>query len=254
MAIVRPKTESHVSPRPNSVRRCFIRNTGAALSALVASAAVGFSKSPTGPGEGSKDEIARLSKRIGSLEDADAIRKLHRAYQSRLDQGLYEEVIGMFADDAEVIYNGGLFSGKEGIRRLYCDYFASGLTGRAIEPAPGFDADPAQQHDVIEVAAGRESAVGRFPYSMQVGTPMTGDSSLVEMARLQGEGIVMWGESGTQEAAYVKASDTWKIRRLEYRPTARADYRPGRAHARPIDVPSFSSVFPANPAGPDQLV
>ena len=89
-------------------------------------------------------------------------------------------------DDAQVVYNGGLFTGKEGIRRLYCDHFASGCTGRKIEPAPGFETDPAQQLDIVEVAADRKTATGQFPYSMQVGTPMTGDSSLVEMARLQG--------------------------------------------------------------------
>ncbi len=254
MATRKPKAESIDSPKPNSGRRSFIRKTGTAISALVASAAAGFSRSATDPDAGLKDQIDRLSNRLGSLEDTDAIRKLHQAYQCRLDQGLYEEAAGLFADDAEVLYNGGLFAGKESIRRLYCDHFASGLTGRKIDAAPGFDSDPAQQPDVIEVSADRMSAVGRFPYSMQVGTPMTGDSSLVEMARLQGEGIVQWWESGIQETAYVKSGNTWKIRKLEYRPAAKADYRPGRIHARRIDAPAFSSVFPDNPAGPDKLV
>jgi hypothetical protein len=254
MVTLKPKTEPVDSPNLHRGRRSFMRKTGAAVSALVASAAAGFSKSATDPGASLKDQIERLSDRIGSLEDAETIRKMHQAYQSRLDQGLYEEVADLFADDAEVVYNGGLFAGKEGIRRLYCDHFASGLTGRKIEPAPGFGSDPAQQRDVIEVASDRKSAVGRFPYSMQVGTPMTGNSSLVDMARLQGEGIVKWWESGIQEAAYVKSGNTWKIRKLEYRTAAKANYRPGRVHARPIEVPAFSRVFPANPTGPDKLV
>jgi ketosteroid isomerase-like protein len=224
------------------------------MSAVVASAVTGISKQEVDAGTGLKDQVSHLSNRIGSLEDANAIRRLHQAYESRLDQGMYEEVAGMFTDDAEVLYNGGVFAGKNGIRRLYCEHFASGRTGKKIEPAPGFEVDPAQQLDIVDVAGDRKIATGQFPYSMQVGTPMTGNSSLLEMARLQGEGIVQWWESGTHAVSYVKKGDTWEIRKLEYRVTSKADYKPGRAYARPIDVAVFSSVFPGNPTGPDRLV
>jgi hypothetical protein len=89
---------------------------------------------------------------------------------------------------------------------------------------------------------------------MQVGEPMTADSSLVEMARLQGEGIVKWWEGGTYQASYVKVGENWKIKRLEYRAASKADYRPGQTSAKPIDVPAFSSLFPKNPTGPDKLI
>jgi len=217
------------------------------MSAVVASAVAGVA--------GAKQSTdTTLQDRIGSLEDAEAIRRLHQAYESRLDRGMYEDVVGMFADDAEVVFNGGLFAGKKGIRRLYCDHFNSGLTGKKIEPAPGFQLEPEQQQDIVEVALDRKAATGQFPYSMQVGTPMTGDSSLVQMARLQGEGIVKWWEGGIYEASYVKVGDGWKIRRLEYRAASKADYKPGWTYAKPIDVPAFRSVFPKNPTGPDRLV
>jgi hypothetical protein len=254
MAILKPTSATGDSPKPDMGRRSFIWKTGAAMSAVVASAAAGTSKQKVDPEAGLKDQLDHLSNRIGSLEDANAIRKLHQAYESRLDRGMYEEVAGMFADDAEVIYNGGLFTRKDGIRRLYCGHFGSGRTGRKIEPAPGFETDPPQQLDTVEVAGDRKTATGQFPYSMQVGAPMTGDSSLVEMARLQGEGIVSWWESGIHEVSYVKKNNTWKIRKLEYRVTSKADYKPGRSYAKPIDVPAFSSVFPKNPTGPDRLV
>jgi carotenoid cleavage dioxygenase len=224
------------------------------MSAVVASAIAGISKQKVDPDAGLKNQLDHLSNRIGSLEDANAIRRLHQTFESRLDRGLYEEVASMFVDDAEVVYNGGLFKGKNGIRRLYCDHFASGRTGRKIEPAPGFETDSAQQLDIVEVAGDRKAAIGQFPYSMQVGAPMTGDSSLVEMARLQGEGIISWWESGIHEVSYVKKGNMWKIRKLEYRVTSKADYKPGRSYAKPIDVPAFSSVFPRNPTGPDRLV
>ena len=254
MAILKPTSETGNSPKPDSGRRSFIWKAGAAMSAVAASAAAGFSKSGDDRSAGLQDQIDRLSGKLGSLEDANAVRRLHQTYESRLTEGRHEDVVGMFADDAEVVYNGGLFAGKEGIRRLYCSYFAPRLTGKRIEPAPGFEPDPAQQLDIVEVAADRRTATGQFPFSMQVGEPMTANSSLVDMARLQGQGIVKWWEGGTCAASYVKVGKSWKIRRLEYRAASKADYRPGRAYARPIDVQAFKSVFPGNPAGPDRLV
>jgi hypothetical protein len=255
MATSIPTTASIDSPKeaPNG-RRSFIWKAGAAMSAVVASAVAGISKPGIDRNAGLQDQIERLSNQVGSLEEANTIRRLHQGYEARLTEGMYEEVVAMFADDAEAVYNGGLFAGKEGVRRLYCGHFAPGMTGKKIEPAPGLEPDPAQQLDIVEVAADLKTATGQFPYSMQVGTLMTEDSSLVEMARLQGEGVVKWWEGGTCETSYVKVGDTWKIKRLEYRATSKADYRPGRLYARAIDVPAFSKAYPSNPAGPDHLV
>jgi hypothetical protein len=253
MATLKPTSEIGGGLKPKAGRRSFIWKAGAAMSAVAASAVAGFGKSGADRGAGLQDQIDRLSSKLGSLEDANAIRRLHQAYESRLSESMYEEVVGMFADCAEVVYNGGLFVGKEGIRRLYCNHFAAGLTGKKIEPAPGFEPDPVRQLDIVEVAVDRRTATGKFPYSMQVGTPMTANSSLVEMARLQGEGIVKWWEGGICDASYSRAGESWKINRLEYRAASKADYKPGRTYAKPIDVPAFSSVFPKNPTGPDRL-
>ncbi len=256
MAISRLKTGSGSSPKPpDSGRRSFIQKTGAALSAVLASAAAGISKSAPDRDSGLKGEVDRLSNRIGCLEDADAIRRLHQTYESFLDKGMYEEVVNMFAGDAEAVFNGGVFAGRDqGVRRLYCGHFSQGRTGRKIEPAPGFEPDPAQLQNVVEVAPDRKSAKAQFPYSMQVGTPLTADLPLVEMARLQGQGILHWWEGGIQVVSYVKEGDAWKIKRLEYRVVSKADYRPGRSYARPISVPQFSATYPENPDGPDRLV
>jgi hypothetical protein len=217
-------------------RRSFIWKAGAAVSAVAASAVTGFSRSG--------------GDRPGILEDADAVRTLQRTYEARLHEGRYEEVPELFADKAEVTYNGGLFRGKEGVRRLFCNRFSSGLTGRKMEPAPGFAVETV---DKVELAEDRKSAVGRFPYSIQAGSPMDEKSSLVAMARLHGEGIRKWWEGGVQHVLYVKEGKEWKIRRLEYRVASRADYRPGRSYARPIEVPAFMKTYPSDPNGPDRI-
>jgi hypothetical protein len=233
-------SKSGNSPEPNTGRRSFLWRTGAAVTAALAYAAVGVSKPKT-----EKADPLQI------LEDMNAIRNLHKTYETRLDRGMYEEVAALFSDDAEVSFNGGIFAGRKGVRRLYADHFSRGLTGKKIEPAPGFQLE---QQEMIEVAPDRKTAKARFHFSMQVGEPMTGNSSLVEMARLQGEGIVKWWEGGIYEASYVKVGESWKIKRLEYRVASKADYKPGQTYAKPIDVPAFSSVFPKNPTGPDILL
>ena len=64
-----------------------------------------------------------------------------------------------------------------------------------------------------------------------------------------------WWEGGIYEVSYLKdmKDGGWKIKRLEYRVLSKADYRPGKSCARPISVPLFSKVYPADPAGPDSL-
>jgi hypothetical protein len=254
MSIVKSFSKPVSSPEPNAERRSFLWRTGAAMSAVLASAVAGVSKSAPEQEAGSKGDADKLSNQIGRLKDANVIRKLHQTYESYLDKGMYEDVAGMYADEAEAVFNGGLYAGKKGIRRLYCDHFAPRQAGKKMEPAPGFDLDPALQQDIVEVAADRKTATGQFSYSMQVGEPMTGNSSLVEMARLHGGGIVKWWEGGICEASYVKVGESWKIRRLEYKVVSKADYRPGRAYAKAIDVPAFSKKYPENPGGPDKLV
>ena len=112
MAILKPTSITGDSPKPNTGRRSFIWKTGAAMSAVVASAVAGISSPKTDSGASLKDRVDRLSNRIGSLEDANAIRGLHQTYESFLDKGRYEEVVGMFSNDAETVYNNGLFAGR----------------------------------------------------------------------------------------------------------------------------------------------
>jgi hypothetical protein len=255
MAISKSKTGSHGCPKQaNGGRRSFIRRTGAAISAVLASAVAGIPKSSPDQDAGLKGEVDKLSNQIGCLEDANVIRRLHQKYESCLDKGMYEEVVDMFADEGEVVFNGGIFAGKDkGVRRLFCSHFSLGRTGRKIEPAPGFELDPSQLQDVVEVAPDRRSARAQIPYSMQVGAPLISDLPLLKMARLQGQGILQWWEGGIHEVSYVKEGDAWKIKRLEYRVMSKADYRPGRSYAKPISVPPFSEVYPENPNGPDKL-
>jgi hypothetical protein len=247
-------TSETQNKQPNADRRSFIKKTGAVAAAALATAVAGVSKTTADQLDSSKEQMDRLSNQVGILEDANAIRKMHQAYEYHLDKGDYEEVVALFAQDGEVYFNGGIFQGKDkGVRRLYLDHFSQGLTGKKIDPAPEFKLDLEQQQESIKVAPDRNSAKARFHFSMQVGTPIISDSQLVQMARLQGQGILQWWEGGICEISYVKERDIWRIQRLDYRVTGQAKYTPGWAYSKPIVVPIFSNTYPENPTGPDKL-
>jgi carotenoid cleavage dioxygenase len=177
--------------------------------------------------------------RAALLEEAQALRQLHQAFEQAQDKGLHEDIVGMFAEDAEVLYNGGVFRTRdEGVSRLYRERLPAGKSGRRMEPAPGFELAADQQRDSVQVAPDRLTANAVFPYSIQAGTPIDSESSLASMARLHGEGVRTWWEGGAYHVTYRKdaTEGRWTISRLEYRTLARADYRPGRTYAAPLSV------------------
>jgi len=251
----RSKTVSSLK-QADAGRRSFMWKVGAGMSAVLAAAVPAVSKPVISNDKKLKGNVDRLSRQLAVLENEKSIRKLHQRFEYLIDKGVYSEVIGLFSDDAEVIYNGGVFRGKSGVKRLFCGHFSTGMTGKRIDSAPGFHLNSDQQQDALEISPDMKSAKAGFTYSIQAGTPINSDSTLVKMARIQGEGIMKWWEGGVYELSYLKNTKdgSWKIKRLEYRTLARADYKPGRAYAKSISVPLFSNVYPDDPTGPDRLV
>ena len=246
----------NIQKQTDTGRRSFIWKVGAGMSAVLAAAVPAIAKPVISNEKKLRIRVNSLSKQVAILENKKSIRKLHKAYEDLLDKRMYSGVLNMFTNDAEVIFNGGVFKGTRGVKRLFCSHFSSGMTGKRIDPAPGFQLNLEQQQDMIEISPDLKSAKSGFTYSIQVGSPIKSDSQLVKMARLQGEGIMKWWEGGVYEVAYVNniKDGNWKIKRLEYRVLSKADYRPGRTYAKPISVPSFSKVYPKEPTGPDKLI
>jgi hypothetical protein len=234
------------------LRRSFIWKMGAGASAALAPTvimAAGIAKA-----EASTTDSPAM--RVALLEAEKALVKFHQAFEQAMDKGLHEEVIGMFSDDAEVVFNGGVFKSRShGVSRLYRDRFPAGKTGRRMEPAPGFELTADQQRDSVEVSPDLRSAKAVFPYSIQVGMPFETETSLAAMARLHGEGVRTWWEGGVYRVNYRKdVAGHWKISRLEYDTLSRADYRSGKSYAQPISVLRFATRFPADQQGPDDLI
>ncbi len=255
MDTLKTTSESISSPKqPDTGRRSFIWKTGSALSAVLASAVAGISKPKSDEAGTLKEQVDRLSNQLGILEDTNAIRKLHHAYGYYLDKGIWEEIVNLFADDAEVYFNGGIFEGKDkGVRRLYVEYFGRGFTGNNYGPVHGFLLDQTKEQDVVDVAPDRKSAKARFHCLMQAGVQVVSDSPMMEMARQQGQGTLQWWEGGIYENSYVRDGNIWKIKGLDYRAIWQADYALGWAYSKPGYIRPFSKTYPEDPAGPDKL-
>lgn len=216
------------SLQPNKGRRSFMWKAGAGLSALLAAAVPGIAVARAGNDTSLKSRINMLSGQVGILEDEKKIRKLYQSYENLLHRGMYEEILTLFTDNSEVVFNNTVFKGrKKGVNRIYCSLFRSGLTGKKIDYIPGILPDIGEKQDMVQVMPDLKSARARFTYSIQVGAPITSDSSLVDMARLHGEGIMKWWEGGTCDISFIKniKDKTWKIKRLEYITLSKASYR-----------------------------
>src|SRR5580658_5972247 len=102
-------------------RRSFIWTMGAGASAVLASTA--------GMSERESATAADPSLQVALLQEEKTLRMLHQAFEQAMNKGLYEEVIGMFADDSVVVFNGGVFNQRnQGVTRLYRDRFQTGKT------------------------------------------------------------------------------------------------------------------------------
>ena len=197
---MKPTTRSGGSTVPSTVqRRTFIWKAGAALSGTLAAAAVTAAGDTSKRvldevGDASSARLEHLSHQLGVLEDANAIRALHRALGHALNQCLHEDVDNLFAAGSHVPPEGAVF-----------------ILESTREP------------DVVEVAPDRRTARARFHCFVKVAAALPGSSPLVEMAQQQGQGIATWWEAGLYDNAYVKTDDGWKIQRLRYRSIERAD-------------------------------
>jgi SnoaL-like domain len=198
---MKPTTQSGVSPAPSTVeRRAFIWKAGAALSGTLAAAAATGTADTTSKRvvDEARDapsvQLERLSHQLGVLEDANAIRALHRALGHALNEGLHQDVINLFADASEVAPDGAVFI-----------------------------LESTQEPGVVEVAPDRRTATARFHCVVKVAAPLPCSSPLVEMAQQQGQGMATWWEAGLYDNSYVKNDAGWKIQTLRYRPIERAD-------------------------------
>jgi hypothetical protein len=193
-----------------------------------------------------QQKVESLSNQLGVLQDIQAVRTLQFKYGYYMDKGLYDEVVDLFAQHGELHFMGGIFRGRAGLRRLYCDRLRTNFTGGNNGPVYGLLADHMQLQDIVDVATDRNSARGRFRCFMQGGSHVS-KPSISTMLPLQ------WWEAGVYENTYVKEGGLWRIRTLDYQMFWQADFEKGWAHSVPYQGRFFEKTFPEDPRGPDEL-
>jgi hypothetical protein len=73
--------------------------------------------------------------------------------------------------------------------------------------------------DTIEIDVSGVTATTRLHCTAEIGTPIEPVTPLVEMARVQGGGLVSRTERGMLEGTYVKRDGVWKVEHLIFRAT-----------------------------------
>lgn len=160
-----------------TTRRSFFGGAGAALAAPIASSA-GFA------GEG--DGADRAAERLAAVEDLNAIRALEQRYARLVGAGNGEAMAALFASPGSARLD-------EHLRSVVLD------------------------GDGAIALRGDGTATSHVPCIVTTATPIECCGTLVEMARLQGDGFVARCERRVLEGAYVKRGGAWKIERVAYR-------------------------------------
>jgi hypothetical protein len=156
-------------------RRSFFGHAGAALAAPLAATAA-FA--------GERDGASSVAGRLAVLEDSSAIRALQQRYVRLVGSGSAEAIAPLFADPARAVAH-------EHVRSLVPD-----------------------GDDTIAIFTDG-TATARLPCNVTTARPIESCGTLVEMARLQGEGFITRSERRTLATTFVKHNGSWKIERVE---------------------------------------
>jgi hypothetical protein len=109
---------------------------------------------------------------------------------------------------------------REAIRKLHTQYVADVENATVAGAAPthrAYRANARQVEDALTMTANGRSATGTWNVDVKTGMAIEGNSTIAQMARLQGHlGNVQW-ESGRLEARYEKAEGQWRMTEMRYR-------------------------------------
>lgn len=157
---------------------------------------------------------------------------LANAYGYYLDRGMYDDIVDLFAPDAQIDVAGqGVYNGIEGVRRFLGRYGAPGLETGELNDRP-------QLMPLVNVSDDGSTALVRV---VELG--MTGQHG--------GEGF--WSAAINTFLLRADADGTWRVAQLHQRPLMRADYERGWAHPLSAQMPIGESLWPDGQGQPVDL-
>jgi uncharacterized protein (TIGR02246 family) len=196
----------------NGTRRAFFLRGGAVLGAGVATTAAAAALLP-GSAPAGPERLHELQRELTGHEDREAIRQLYRAFTAAVENQDYETAVELFAPDADLNLSGLRAQGKPAIMRLFATQYRQ-QQARVLHSA--YRQGPLQQPELVAIAADGVHATAAFHCEVELSSPLPGDSTLAQMARLQGQVAERHWESGRFEARYVKRAGSWKMAALRF--------------------------------------
>ncbi len=156
-----------------------------------------------------QQQLQDLQARAEQVKDANAIKKLQRAYGYYIEKGLWDEVVALFADDATLeLARDGVYSGKDRIR----DYFYTLGQGKQGLHEGQLN-EQLQVMPVVTLGLDGKTAKARWRNILLVG-------ELGKHAEL--------GE-GPFENEYVKDNGIWKLSKVKWQQAFLVSYAGGWA-------------------------
>ncbi len=175
------------------------------------------------------EELASLEKRIGLLQDADAVERLHTIYGYYLAHNKWDELAGIFTNDGTIeIALRGVYKGRDSVRRNLDLYGVQ-------DELKGTLHNHMQYQPVIHVAADGQSALMR-------------SRAFSLMGNYGGTGRFM---GGTYENLFVKREGVWQLHIDHQLNTYFASYDVGWKDLQWIAAPGISQTNP--PDGPPTM-
>jgi hypothetical protein len=198
--------------KTKSSRRAFFLHGGAVLGAGVATT-VGASALAAESPAPLDEQLKRLRQQLDGVEDREAIRQLHLAFTTLIEQQAYEAAAELFESQAHLNLSGVSATGKPAILQLFAHQYRQ-QNAAAIHNA--YRQNTLQQRDAVMLSENRLQATATFHVDVEVCTPLQADCTAATMARLQGHVADRRWEAGRFEAKYVKTRGEWKMASLSY--------------------------------------
>ena len=143
-----------------------------------------------------QQQVATLETRVQQVKDANAIKRLQRAYGYYVEEGLWDDAVNLFADNATLeLARDGVYIGKERIRQYY---YALGNGQLGLRE--GQLNEQLQVMPVVTLGEDGTTASARWRNILLTG-------QLGEHAE--------WGE-GPFENEYVKENGVWKFSKVRW--------------------------------------
>jgi hypothetical protein len=196
----------------NGTRRAFFLRGGAVLGAGVATTAAAAALLP-GTAPKVPDPLQQLQRELTDHQNREAIRQLHLAFTRAVETQAYDTAVELFAPHATLDLSGLAAQDQPAIERLFETQYRQ-QHAPVIHSA--YRHSPLQQQDLIAVAADGVHASGTFHCDVELSSPLSADSTLAQMARLQGQMAERHWQAGRFEARYVKIAGGWKMAALRF--------------------------------------